>query len=150
MSVGTVSVDGVQVAEVESFSFVPADNPPADWSVPSVLPGLYHSVALSFTVPEPTYIRQVPKGHWSHKINRGIAYVVRGFVVGIVDGPFGMCETSAGRTMSMKQGRRRCESKRWVERTYAEAWYREEMWRRMAVAMGFRVVTDTEVGGQNG
>lgn len=150
MSVGTVSIDGVQVATVESFEFTPKVEAPVDWITGPVLPaGMYRAVTIPFAVPEVTHVRQVPKGRWVRWGNRRVAYKVRGIVVGIVAGSQAECASLSGGIISFKARRRRCESKRWVEKTYAEAWYREEMWFQRLRAMGWKTTADMKAEGEN-
>ena len=143
MSIGTLSIDGVQVAEVESFTFEPTVEPAGDWPAgPMLSPSVYHSITLPISMRNDAMslpLRPCPKGRWVRAALGGRAYIVRGRAAGFVNGSFAICWTVDGSTIHDKRDRRRCESKRWVEKTHAEAWYREEMRRRWIFAMGFRV-----------
>lgn len=148
MTVGTLIIDGEKVADLDSFEFTPTVEAPVDWMTRPMLPaGMYQAITLPFAVPEPTHVRQVPKGRWVGGIKDAPdarVYVVSGRRVGLVRGPLAMM---APRGSAIKLSNRRCESKRWVERTYAEAWYREEMWFQRLRAMGWRTVADMKAGG---
>lgn len=142
MSVGTMSIDGVQVAEIESFSFEPTvEAPIGTVTGPMLSPGMYHSITLPVSIRNEAMsrpLRLCPKGRWVHWAE-GRMYLVRGRAAGYVSDSYAVCWTVDGSAVHNKRNRRRCESKRWVERTHAEAWYREEMHRRWVFAMGFRV-----------
>lgn len=140
-SVGTVSVNGVQVAEIESFEFTPKVETPV--AVPNLGRGsFYHSITLPVQMRVDMMgapLRPLPRLRWVHRGNH-LVCMLRRREVGIVLGAFAMCGTDGGRRLiNRRQGRRRCESKRWVERAVSEAWYREQMSRRWYVAMGFQV-----------